>query len=557
MTTQYIELVSNYRNRTLYPSPAEFIVELSQTGQSQALNAKDPVSSVAPVETWNSSFNEASGATTVAITGVATNNSTSDSLVLLINASAGELRTIKNYYNGAILILTDGISTVRTRILSYSLVTATQAEIVVVSGVSLNLTSVTGTIQNPTNNTATAIEPKIFIPSGVSGNNFYRDYYVGYLSSSNTYTYRKIVYYDGTTHLATLKSATPTSWLLTNGNFIIRKMLPTNNGTTVAMNNVASVGTTTTSALANGLWLQLANTASGNSNEYAGGFIRILAPVPVAPFSTNVAPYNETKRITKYIAGDGTFRAINNLSNTFSLDWNASSIDGFYVGAIIKNVTTGEYRQIASYSGSTRSGTVAVNWGGGVPGNVWNMRTVMISDAFSVALSTATEYEIEQFTRDNYNPFAYSGSMISVSQEICYEVELVNLILPNITLESGRGGRAIFYPFLYVELQCVSSPGSGVLNMIYSNNPNATKALFRAVVDDTTQPTASPFIKIDSDGQVQTVKFKPNTALKFRIFHSDGQLFKTVEPDFYSPIEPNPLVQISALFSFKRVSSSN
>jgi hypothetical protein len=162
-----------------------------------------------------------------------------------------------------------------------------------------------------------------------------------------------------------------------------------------------------------------------------------------------------------------------------------------------------------------------------------------------------TPYEILQFTRDNAVPFNYSGSLVSQQEMVCYEIELLNLILPNILLASG--GRTAFYPYVYVELQNVSGAGSGLKNVIYSNNPNSTRMLFRAAIDDIPNPLISPFVKIDGDGMVQTVKFKPNDNLKFGVYLPNGDPFETVEQDYFSPSHPNPLVQVSALFSIRRL----
>ena len=160
------------------------------------------------------------------------------------------------------------------------------------------------------------------------------------------------------------------------------------------------------------------------------------------------------------------------------------------------------------------------------------------------------QFEILQFTRDNVVPFTYTGSTVSQQQMVCYEVQLINLVLPNITLKSG--GRVAFYPYVYVELQNITSGGNS--NIIYSNNPNSVRRLFRAAIDDIPNPLISPFIKIDGDGMTQTIKFKPNDNFKFGVYLSDGTEFKTVLTDSYGPAPANPLVQISAMFSMKRVS---
>ena len=145
--------------------------------------------------------------------------------------------------------------------------------------------------------------------------------------------------------------------------------------------------------------------------------------------------------------------------------------------------------------------------------------------------------------------------MVSSQEMVCYEIELLNLILPNIVLISNRGGRPISYPYLYVTLQQVGGTSGNAKNIIYSNNPSSTKMTFRAVVDDTPLPSISPFIKIDGDGMVHIIKFKPNESFKLGIYHSNGDIFQVDEQDNYSPTEVNPLVQISACFSFKRISN--
>lgn len=160
-------------------------------------------------------------------------------------------------------------------------------------------------------------------------------------------------------------------------------------------------------------------------------------------------------------------------------------------------------------------------------------------------------FEVLQFTRDNAVPFCYSGSLVSQQEMVCYEIELINLVLPNKTLTSG--GRTAFYPYVYVELQNVSGASAGTKCVIYSNNPNSTRMLFRAAIDDIPNPVVSPFVKIDGDGMVQTVKFKPNDNFKFGVYLPNGEPLQTVEFDNLSPDSPDPLLQVSAMFSLKRL----
>jgi hypothetical protein len=162
-----------------------------------------------------------------------------------------------------------------------------------------------------------------------------------------------------------------------------------------------------------------------------------------------------------------------------------------------------------------------------------------------------TTFEVLQFTRDNAVPFCYSGSSVSQQEMVCYEIRLVNLVLPNRLLVAG--GRIAFYPYVYVEFQNVSSSSAGTKCVMYSNNPHSQKILFRAAIDDIRDPVIAPFIKIDGDGMVQTVKFKPNDNFKFGVYFPNGNPLETIEHDCLSPNSPDPLLQVSATFEIKRL----
>ena len=175
------------------------------------------------------------------------------------------------------------------------------------------------------------------------------------------------------------------------------------------------------------------------------------------------------------------------------------------------------------------------------------------SDPMTTDQKNRISYSLLPFSYDGFNPFVYSGSMISQQEQVCYSIELKNLILPNQVLDGGFGSLIPFYPYIYVEFQNISAPGSGLNNVIYSNNPNATKMMFRVPITDVPNPVNSTFIKLDSRGVVQTLKFKPNDNLKFGVYLSDGTQFKTLIKDTKPPLKPDPLVQISAIFAIKRI----
>ena len=134
-----------------------------------------------------------------------------------------------------------------------------------------------------------------------------------------------------------------------------------------------------------------------------------------------------------------------------------------------------------------------------------------------------------------------------------YEIELLNLIIPNKILISGNGGNAVTYPYFLLEIYNISVASGDTRNILISNNPNSVRVLFRIPVDDTVSKSVSPFIKIDGDGMVQTIKFKPDQSLKFRLLLPSGDTIKVGDSEKFSPSAPNEFMQLSACFSLRRV----
>lgn len=183
-----------------------------------------------------------------------------------------------------------------------------------------------------------------------------------------------------------------------------------------------------------------------------------------------------------------------------------------------------------------------------------------ITSGFTYTLSNNKAY-ILPFSYDNEYPFNQND--MALAPNVNYQMELINLILPNQYLDVGFGSLISFYQYVYVEIQNAEGNGitSGGANNIPSNNPNAVSMTFRATIDDVPNPVNSTFIKIDGDGMSQTLKFNPNQSLKFSVYlgHGGGggnqkELFKTRIAEWFSPSQPNPIIQISAMFRIKPIS---
>lgn len=533
--TQYIEVSSNYRNRNLYPHPASFDVDISQTGIRNNLNALDPVSSAASLKYWNNSFRNDAANISVTINAVNVPVSFTDSKVLEVQATAGQLRTELNFYDGSVFTLTVGGVVCYRRIIWYEFLTTgggNDTAVVWVESAFPNGVFGAGSFNSPTQNTTLTGTPQIFIPMGEDVDNFYINNYIQNLTAAEQ---SKIILYDAVTHMATLESKTTTNWATADQNFVIRREIPTLSSSFPDHNGNA---------------YDLGSNAANISDFYVGAWLRSIAPAVGAPFSTPVAPYGENIRIVKYISLNTTLSSVTALTNQVVFA-GGSTVDNYYVGCIMEDIAAGTSTLITAYVGETRTATLdAVTFE--APGDTIRISTAFTATAFTAVPVGTWYYELLQYTTDNAGVYNFMGNMIGQSEPVCYEIELINLILPNIILDTGRGGRIVFYPYVYVSLSNSVSRFAGQ-HLIWSNNPHSTRMLFRATVNDTSSPLITPFIRITGNGMRQTIKFKPNDNLHFSVHLPDGSLFSVDENESYGPNLANPLIQVSAIFSIRRV----
>lgn len=159
-----------------------------------------------------------------------------------------------------------------------------------------------------------------------------------------------------------------------------------------------------------------------------------------------------------------------------------------------------------------------------------------------------TLINIVSLARENYVPLIYNGSTVSQNEYVAYELSLVSLNMPNISLITGSS--IAYYPYVYVEFSVKNNQAP---NLIYSNNPESDKAVFQVAIRDIKDKNITPFVKMNGRSMTQTIKFKPNDCLVFSVFLPNGKLFETVANDFYCPSGTNPFVQIDALVGIERI----
>ena len=160
---------------------------------------------------------------------------------------------------------------------------------------------------------------------------------------------------------------------------------------------------------------------------------------------------------------------------------------------------------------------------------------------------------ITQYSTEGVVPLNYTGSQITQSQMTCQEITVMNLILPNKILNSPQGLLTSAYPYVFLELSNETMPSGHNRALLYSNNPSAVRATFVCSISDVNNPETTRFIKINSDGAAQVLKFSPYDNLRLRVTLPNGQPFVTEEVDTLVPCEPDVTLQISVVFQINRL----
>lgn len=485
MVVKFLELDSNYRNRNLYPNPADFQVNISQTGLRNSTNALDPVSLSYPVVAFCPNNIPSTGATasnnglpfyfngytgSSGPTGAVINSSSETSFTLLYtynNSSTYPITTSNGYFVGLMLVLDGQSVQPARRIVSWNFLKDDTANKVQYFSVTIDKafdydktinTPTTGTscsfkIFNPTDLSVTA-NSFMFLPNTLSIPNYYNKYIIYNESKKN---FSDITSYDMNSHLASISISGGSNWNLSD-TYTLRQQTPR------VISTVQGVTGTTSISL-----------GFTGDVSYVNNFIAVYPP----------------------------------------------STTGF--------ARSPDISQILSVGSSTYFTTAP----------------------FSALPSVGSTAEVLGFNYDNVSPFVYTGSISSQSQPSAQDITLNSLILPNVTLENG--GRIAYYPYVYVELENISSSSSGTRNLIYSNNPNTYKAVFKVPITDLNHPNQSPFVKLTGNGMKQTMVFKQNDDMRVSIRLPGGELFQTASSDNSEGQAPNPLLQVSVLFGMEKL----
>ena len=500
-TPKYLEFSSTYRDRNSYPLPSNF--QISMTPQKGASNAIDPVSLAAPIFQWTSNaFN----------TGISTPNTPTATISGTIqNTPISEVtfnQTVVNTMDNFVLILNAGAGQTFQQLVNYYLSACI---------------SVTNTISGFTNT-----------------RRIHSFQYIG----MNTLGDSCIIKVSPPFQDALLVESDPCTFTISDPSDFSDVNYP---------ELFVPAGFYQPNAYIDYVLYNETINESRSITSYDVNTHLLLLNCLTNPIGTNwltTHNYNLRKQLP-ILTSTTTASPFNTLTSIYIP--NGSNVDNYYVNMWVRIVPTqttpgaadnyyyifsdippspyyySEIAKIDTYVGATKIATLT---------------------PLSYIPPTGSDFEIINFSYDNVYPFTYTGKDREPSN---YHVDLVNLVLPNITLNCGYVGRIAYYPYVYVQLANVSATGGGLNNLMLSNNPNASTMIFKCPINDVNHPSNTPFIKIDCNRMSQIFKFTPYDALQFQVILPNGDFYQTLEPERLSPNEPNYKIQISAVFKFEKI----
>ena len=307
-----------------------------------------------------------------------------------------------------------------------------------------------------------------------------------------------------------------------------------------------------------GCYARMINSTTHNANRTTTvGFARPIGGIPATlTISADGTGYTSAAGVTTALVTGTAGGAGLTVNTTDTL----GLITGVAIAVAGNHYSVGDIVSVAGGGGDARLTVATLT---AVPqGTAWTIhsgktkRSAVGGEAGNgfTANMNLQQWLIMPFYRDHAQSFSMTGSNVSLQGQVCYEIELISLIVPNARLQNiGSSGRLAYYPFLYVSLSSPGSSGGTGPHTIMSNNPHSNNMQFIAPIDDVNHPDNATFLKLDGDGMVQTMKFNPYTSLQIQVTLANGEPLRFKVNDSAPPQLPNPLGQIQAVFSLKRI----
>lgn len=162
---------------------------------------------------------------------------------------------------------------------------------------------------------------------------------------------------------------------------------------------------------------------------------------------------------------------------------------------------------------------------------IWQSRSFPFFPADQDILGTTLEF-IPIFSQYQ----SLNVPLITDQQAVCYEMQILALLLPNRTVK-GTNIQLAFFPYVLVEISNISSSNSRNKGLLISNNPHANTAVFVCPIANLKNPDIIRYIGVSSP-QMVTMKFNPTDDLYIRITFPNGNLVEYNSPTLTEmPIE--------------------
>lgn len=138
------------------------------------------------------------------------------------------------------------------------------------------------------------------------------------------------------------------------------------------------------------------------------------------------------------------------------------------------------------------------------------------------------------------------------TEDKCYQIRLLDLVVPNKIIQTYIGNQISFYPFIFVTIQNETSNNYTKYTFLSNSKQNAQTTFKIAVSQFSNDPGRLPYIRLSSKTTIQSY-FNLHKPFRFSIHLPNGELLDFVEKDNIVNDHPDPFSQISATFRFSEM----
>ena len=153
--------------------------------------------------------------------------------------------------------------------------------------------------------------------------------------------------------------------------------------------------------------------------------------------------------------------------------------------------------------------------------------------------------EFNSQARDNATILSIDNLPITRAQYYAIRLQYINL--PNKILNVVNGGALDNYPYIYIQI--FNDGNRGSFQIMNSNNPNSIRATFKVPINKYLYNIPTSFFTLKYTGPDQIILFRPDQDIRLTITLPDGTVLNFADEESFSPLSPNPFIQISTLFS--------